>query len=114
MSTSLLTCCACVPPCPTRTHPQALSGLQRYYAMARGGTALDMSKFFDTNYHYLVPELGPEVLAPGKPSLQPDFSGPLEKLARGQAVVGREHAVPILIGEIRISPAAISCFWRLG
>ncbi|KAG2448374.1 hypothetical protein HYH02_006956 [Chlamydomonas schloesseri] len=93
---------------------QALSGLQRYYAMARGGTALDMSKFFDTNYHYLVPELGPEVLAPGKSSLQPDFSGPLEKLARGQAVVGREHAVPILIGPVTFVSLSRGCELPLG
>lgn len=38
--------------------------LDRYFAMARGGsiggmgvTALEMTKWFDTNYHYLVPEL---------------------------------------------------------
>ena len=39
---------------------QHLSGYEQYFAMARGveGTvALDMSKFFDTNYHYMVPEL---------------------------------------------------------
>jgi 5-methyltetrahydropteroyltriglutamate--homocysteine methyltransferase len=46
--------------------------LQRYFAMARGdgreaccashgsgGHALDMTKWFDTNYHYLVPEFAP-------------------------------------------------------
>ncbi|PNW85318.1 hypothetical protein CHLRE_03g180750v5 [Chlamydomonas reinhardtii] len=89
-----------------------LSGLQRYYAMARGGAALDMSKFFDTNYHYLVPELGPDVLGPataaGAP-LQPDFSGPLDKLARGQAVVGRERAVPILIGPVTFVSLSRGC-----
>lgn len=38
--------------------------LDRYFAMARGGslggrgvTALEMTKWFDTNYHYLVPEI---------------------------------------------------------
>ena len=39
---------------------QKLSGYDLYFAMARGAegiVALDMSKFFDTNYHYLVPEL---------------------------------------------------------
>jgi 5-methyltetrahydropteroyltriglutamate--homocysteine methyltransferase len=38
-----------------------LAGLDRYFAMARGteGTVpLEMTKWFDTNYHYLVPELG--------------------------------------------------------
>ena len=34
-----------------------LSGYDLYFAMARGVegvVALDMSKFFDTNYHYMV------------------------------------------------------------
>jgi len=37
-----------------------LAGLDRYFAMARGAdgvTALELTKWFDTNYHYLVPEL---------------------------------------------------------
>ncbi len=43
--------------------------LARYFAMARGlqdgnanldVAALEMTKFFDTNYHYIVPELEPE------------------------------------------------------
>jgi 5-methyltetrahydropteroyltriglutamate--homocysteine methyltransferase len=38
-----------------------LTGLDQYFAMARGadGAApLELTKWFDTNYHYLVPELG--------------------------------------------------------
>jgi 5-methyltetrahydropteroyltriglutamate--homocysteine methyltransferase len=38
------------------------SGLDAYFAMARGAEGvppLEMTKWFDTNYHYLVPELGP-------------------------------------------------------
>ncbi len=37
-------------------------GLDAYFAMARGADGiapLEMTKWFDTNYHYLVPELGP-------------------------------------------------------
>jgi len=37
--------------------------LDRYFAMARGAAEvapLEMTKWFDTNYHYLVPELGPD------------------------------------------------------
>ncbi len=37
--------------------------LDRYFAMARGtpdATPLEMTKWFGTNYHYLVPELGPD------------------------------------------------------
>ncbi len=40
--------------------------LDTYFAMARGRqeggidvTAMEMTKWFDTNYHYIVPELGP-------------------------------------------------------
>src|SRR3989338_3608233 len=39
---------------------QNLSGWNRYYAMARGTqdvTACEMKKWFDTNYHYIVPEI---------------------------------------------------------
>ncbi|MGH9299575.1 MAG: 5-methyltetrahydropteroyltriglutamate--homocysteine S-methyltransferase, partial [Acidimicrobiales bacterium] len=42
------------------------SDLARYFTMARGGelggapvAALDLTKWFDTNYHHLVPEMGP-------------------------------------------------------
>src|SRR5213594_949802 len=42
-------------------------GLDTYFAMARGRqeggvdvTAMEMTKWFDTNYHYIVPELGPD------------------------------------------------------
>ncbi|NLP83638.1 5-methyltetrahydropteroyltriglutamate--homocysteine S-methyltransferase [Microbacterium sp. CFH 90308] len=38
-------------------------GLEAYFAAARGTGAhapLEMTKWFDTNYHYLVPEIGPE------------------------------------------------------
>ena len=50
--------------------------LDTYFAMARGRTgddnvrAMEMTKWFDTNYHYIVPELGPETtfkLASSKP-----------------------------------------------
>ncbi len=37
-----------------------LSGLEQYFACARGnekGVAMEMTKWFNTNYHYIVPEL---------------------------------------------------------
>ncbi len=40
-------------------------GLDGYFAMARGTqevAPLEMTKWFDTNYHYLVPELGPDTV----------------------------------------------------
>ncbi|TDC55788.1 5-methyltetrahydropteroyltriglutamate--homocysteine S-methyltransferase [Actinomadura sp. KC345] len=41
---------------------RGLTGFDRYFAMARGVQdlpPLEMTKWFDTNYHYIVPELGP-------------------------------------------------------
>ena len=38
--------------------------LDRYFAVARGTAELaplEMTKWFDTNYHYIVPELGPDI-----------------------------------------------------
>ena len=39
------------------------SGLDLYFALARGDAGAapqEMTKWFDTNYHYLVPEIGPD------------------------------------------------------
>jgi 5-methyltetrahydropteroyltriglutamate--homocysteine methyltransferase len=53
-----------------------LDGLDAYFAMARGTEGivpLELTKWFDTNYHYLVPELGPGTqlrLAGDKPLLE--------------------------------------------
>lgn len=50
----------------TEAEEAALSGglgIDGYFALARGTDAqppLEMTKWFDTNYHYLVPEIGPE------------------------------------------------------
>ncbi|WP_017572046.1 5-methyltetrahydropteroyltriglutamate--homocysteine S-methyltransferase [Nocardiopsis halotolerans] len=52
---------------PSRFAPPAAAGdrdeeLRRYFALARGDQGappLEMTKWFDTNYHYLVPELSP-------------------------------------------------------
>ncbi|MGW1373742.1 5-methyltetrahydropteroyltriglutamate--homocysteine S-methyltransferase [Streptomyces sp. NPDC002446] len=43
----------------------AADRLDGYFAMARGTqevAPLEMTKWFDTNYHYLVPELGPDTV----------------------------------------------------
>jgi 5-methyltetrahydropteroyltriglutamate--homocysteine S-methyltransferase len=40
-----------------------LSGLEQYFACSRGnekGVAMEMTKWFNTNYHYIVPELSSE------------------------------------------------------
>ena len=56
-------------------------GMDTYFAMARGRSgsnpigAMEMTKWFDTNYHYIVPELGPETafsLSGSKPFVMVD------------------------------------------
>ena len=72
-----------------------LSGLDAYFAMARGTEGvppLEMTKWFDTNYHYLVPEIGPGTrlrLAGGKP---------LAKYAEARSI-GIETR-PVLLGPL--------------
>ncbi|GAB5034800.1 5-methyltetrahydropteroyltriglutamate--homocysteine methyltransferase [Nannochloropsis oceanica] len=77
---------------------QELSGLDQYFAAARGHppaiTALDMSKLMDSNYHYLVPEL----TADSAP--QPNWAPFLDAVRRGQATVGKDKACPMLIGPV--------------
>ena len=48
---------------PQRFRDLGLSELDTYFALARGHgevAPLELTKWFDTNYHYLVPELGPD------------------------------------------------------
>ncbi|MBD0669240.1 5-methyltetrahydropteroyltriglutamate--homocysteine S-methyltransferase, partial [Streptomyces sp. CBMA156] len=70
----------------------ALAG---YFAMARGTqevAPLEMTKWFDTNYHYLVPELGPDTVFAADPS---KAVGELrEALALGHT------ARPVLVGPV--------------
>jgi len=77
---------------------QELSGLDQYFAAARGHppaiTALDMSKLMDSNYHYLVPEL----TADSTP--QPDWAPFLDAVRRGQVTVGKDKACPLMIGPV--------------
>ncbi|MDT5002356.1 MAG: 5-methyltetrahydropteroyltriglutamate--homocysteine methyltransferase [Mycobacterium sp.] len=69
--------------------------LDRYFAAARGNddiAPLEMTKWFDTNYHYLVPEIGSGTrfaLNPAK------IVGELEE-ARAQGVPAR----PVIVGPI--------------
>ncbi|SNS10435.1 methionine synthase (B12-independent) [Humidesulfovibrio mexicanus] len=58
--------------------PPMPDDLDAFFRMARGGegvAALEMTKWFDTNYHYLVPELERGQV------FRPDASGLLEQLA---------------------------------
>jgi 5-methyltetrahydropteroyltriglutamate--homocysteine methyltransferase len=81
---------------PARFRP--LDGLDQYFAMARGAEgipALELTKWFDTNYHYLVPEIE----ADAKPSLA--IESYLETIQRARSTLG-ERAVPIVLGPLTL------------
>lgn len=70
-------------------------GLDTYFAMARGtGTApaMEMTKWFDTNYHYLVPEFEPGM------QLQISSRKPLEQFREAKALGILTR--PVLLGPI--------------
>ncbi|HXW47514.1 MAG TPA: 5-methyltetrahydropteroyltriglutamate--homocysteine S-methyltransferase [Streptosporangiaceae bacterium] len=72
-----------------------LRGLQAYFAMARGADGiapLELTKWFDTNYHYLVPELGPGT------DLRLAGDKPVREYAEARAL-GIESR-PVLIGPV--------------
>ncbi|BBX91626.1 5-methyltetrahydropteroyltriglutamate--homocysteine S-methyltransferase [Mycolicibacterium boenickei] len=69
--------------------------LDRYFAAARGNdevAPLEMTKWFDTNYHYLVPELGRDTAF----ALDPTKVRRELKEARAQGIPAR----PVIIGPI--------------
>ena len=69
--------------------------LDRYFAAARGNdevAPLEMTKWFDTNYHYLVPEIEPAT----RFALHPDKVLSELKEALGQGIPAR----PVVIGPI--------------
>ncbi|GAA0630951.1 5-methyltetrahydropteroyltriglutamate--homocysteine S-methyltransferase [Kutzneria viridogrisea] len=78
---------------PRRFRELGLSELDTYFAMARGrdgAAAMELTKWFDTNYHYLVPELSADTkfaLVGDKPVQE--FT---EALAQGV------HTRPVLVG----------------
>ncbi|MEU5673247.1 5-methyltetrahydropteroyltriglutamate--homocysteine S-methyltransferase [Micromonospora sp. NPDC047762] len=56
---------------PQRFTRLGLSELNTYFAMARGvdaEPALELTKWFDTNYHYLVPEVGADTVFAANPA----------------------------------------------
>ncbi|MFD3997593.1 5-methyltetrahydropteroyltriglutamate--homocysteine S-methyltransferase [Streptomyces sp. NPDC058548] len=69
--------------------------LDGYFAMARGTqdiAPLEMTKWFDTNYHYLVPELGPDTVFTADSRKQ--VAELKEALALGHS------ARPVLVGPV--------------
>jgi 5-methyltetrahydropteroyltriglutamate--homocysteine methyltransferase len=74
--------------------------LDTYFAMARGRqtdeldvTAMEMTKWFDTNYHYLVPELGPNT------RFSLSSSKPFDEHAEAMEELGID-TIPVLIGPV--------------
>ncbi|MGY3566250.1 5-methyltetrahydropteroyltriglutamate--homocysteine S-methyltransferase [Sinomonas sp. RB5] len=72
-------------------------GLDAYFTLARGNAEqqpLEMTKWFDTNYHYLVPEIGPEtVFSLSSERIVEEFS-----LAKAHGTVTR----PYLVGPVTL------------
>jgi 5-methyltetrahydropteroyltriglutamate--homocysteine methyltransferase len=106
----VLDTCVLVGAVPERYGPPGPDvDLDTYFAMARGradATAMEMTKWFDTNYHYLVPELGPatgfRLAAAPKPlaelaearelgvATRPVLLGPVTFLLLGKAATGTD------------------------
>ncbi|WP_433216359.1 5-methyltetrahydropteroyltriglutamate--homocysteine S-methyltransferase [Microtetraspora malaysiensis] len=73
----------------------AADPLDGYFAMARGTqdvAPLEMTKWFDTNYHYLVPELGPDT------AFTADPAKPLAELYEALAL--GHNPRPVLVGPV--------------
>jgi 5-methyltetrahydropteroyltriglutamate--homocysteine methyltransferase len=75
-------------------------GLDTYFAMARGRqeggvdvTAMEMTKWFDTNYHYIVPELGPGT------RFSLSSSKPFDEHAEAMEELGID-TVPVIVGPV--------------
>lgn len=69
--------------------------LAGYFTIARGegnNTPAEMTKWFDTNYHYLVPEIGPET----------DFHLASDRLVRevAEATVSGFRTRPVVVGPV--------------
>ena len=92
-------------------HPGGEVGLATYFRMARGDAAhsvpaMEMTKWFDTNYHYLVPELSPATRFAASPArlladvravkalgyrAKPVLVGPVTFLALAKTVAGHDR-----------------------
>src|ERR671919_116076 len=94
--------------------------LDTYFAMARGRqadgvdvTAMEMTKWFDTNYHYIVPELGPET------SFSLSTTKPFDEHAEAMEELGID-TVPVILGPVsfllagKAAEGAPADFDRLG
>ncbi|TDI86188.1 MAG: 5-methyltetrahydropteroyltriglutamate--homocysteine S-methyltransferase [Chloroflexi bacterium] len=81
---------------PTRF--KSFDGLELYFAMAKGAAglpALELTKWYDTNYHYLVPEIEADM----QPSA--NFKDFVEQIALAQELLG-ERTVPVVLGPVTL------------
>src|SRR5215212_4925903 len=74
--------------------------IDTYFAMARGRqeegidvTAMEMTKWFDTNYHYIVPELGPST------TFRLSTTKPFDEHAEAMEELGID-TVPVIVGPV--------------
>jgi 5-methyltetrahydropteroyltriglutamate--homocysteine methyltransferase len=81
---------------PARYRGQAdTAGLTAYFAMARGShgvSAMEMTKWFDTNYHYVVPEFQLGM------TFRPESRKPVEEFLEAQAIELTTR--PVLLGPV--------------
>src|SRR5919109_95870 len=81
-------------------HSGGVVDIDTYFAMARGRqeegidvTAMEMTKWFDTNYHYIVPELGPDT------SFSLSSTKPFDEHAEAMEELGVD-TVPVIVGPV--------------
>lgn len=79
-------------------------GLETYFAMARGlqcpeegvdVSAMEMKKWFDTNYHYIVPEFEAQQQFALASSVRP-----VDELVEARGVLGSAQPRPVLLGPV--------------
>ena len=83
----------------SRVKDAGLTGLDAYFTQARGRDgipALDMTKYFDSNYHYMVPEVPGDVVPAG------NFKEFIRQMELAQRTVGKEKATPIVVGPLTL------------
>jgi 5-methyltetrahydropteroyltriglutamate--homocysteine methyltransferase len=106
--------------------------LDTYFAMARGrqdAPAMEMTKWFDTNYHYIVPELGPDTrfaLSSSKPfdeyaeardlglETKPALIGPVTWLLLGRSVPEGFDRLSSLTALLEVYEQALARLGELG
>lgn len=83
-------------------HRTVPAGLGRYFAAARGAkgvAALDMSKWYNTNFHVLVPEVGGET-PPAPAADAPGWADLVARVRTAQTAIGASRVVPIILGPV--------------